>query len=443
MENPFSFYLVADTHFFEPSLGASGEKYDEYMKREQMCLAENSAIADAAFEKIKADKSTDIIIIPGDLVKNGEKASHISFIKRLEELKKSGKKIYVTTALHDFEDNPRGYKGNEYIAVEGTKRSELPELYRDFGFGDAVAFDDESYSYVAQINEKVRMIAINCDGDEKRKGYISERLLGWIKKQVQKAEKDGCFVFAVNHYPILPACPVFEFVEDAKVGDYKETAEFLADIGINIIFTGHMHIQSIKKYVSKKGNELYDVCTSALVGSPAKYRKVEFTSDDKVVIATLDVPDFTFNGITYNTEEYCSRQFSQMINNTVEAALSGGEGKNKFLKNIGRKAVFGFTLGTVGRLLCFRTDKSISHIKLMDFITAVILNLFSGELPFVEGTCEYEFFRKLLSRLSFITSKVSAKLKAQGKPWDIERIVFDSIGNGTGIDNNNTVLKLK
>ena len=33
-----SFYLLTDTHYFEPSLGASGKGYDEYMKGEQCAL---------------------------------------------------------------------------------------------------------------------------------------------------------------------------------------------------------------------------------------------------------------------------------------------------------------------------------------------------------------------------------------------------------------------
>lgn len=442
MEPHFSFYLVADTHYFEPALGAGGRKYDEYMKTQQMCLGENSAIVNAAFEKIKEDRETEIVIIPGDLVKDGEKESHLSFIRCLEELKKAGKKIYVTTALHDYNDNPRGYAGDKYVPVEGTKRSELPLLYQKFGFGDAIAFDEETYSYVAQIDEKVRMIAVNCDGENGERGAISERLLKWIEHQAQQARKDDCFVFAVNHYPILPACPVFEFIKDAQVRNYRNTAEFLADAGISIVFTGHMHIQSIKRYVSQNGNELYDVCTSALVGSPAKYRKVEFRGNN-VIIQSLDVPDFTFKGKTFKTGDYCNRQFAHMVDNTVNSAVASLGEKNKFAGKIVAKAVSGFTLGTVGRLLIFKTDNSIKKIKLTDFAVEVILNLFSGEMGFVEGTAQYEFFKKVLSRLRFITNKVSEKLKEQGKPCDIEKLVFDSIGNNTGIDNNNAVINLK
>ena len=73
---PLSFYLVTDTHYFEPSLGASGKAFDNYMRKEQYFMRESSAIVKATFEKLAADKTVDTVLIPGDLSKNGEIESH-------------------------------------------------------------------------------------------------------------------------------------------------------------------------------------------------------------------------------------------------------------------------------------------------------------------------------------------------------------------------------
>ena len=89
---PISFYLITDTHYFEPSLGAEGKAYEEYMKGEQFFLKESSAIVKSTFERISEDKETDLVIIPGDLSKNGEKESHKSFVKELNKLKENEKK---------------------------------------------------------------------------------------------------------------------------------------------------------------------------------------------------------------------------------------------------------------------------------------------------------------------------------------------------------------
>ena len=71
--NAFGFYLLTDTHYFESSLGAEGKAFDEYMRREQYFMKESGAIIKSVFKRIAEDKKTDVVIIPGDLSKNGEK----------------------------------------------------------------------------------------------------------------------------------------------------------------------------------------------------------------------------------------------------------------------------------------------------------------------------------------------------------------------------------
>ena len=92
------FYLVTDTHYFERSLGCSGSFYDNKMKGEQMCLAENQIINRALFEEISNDPDTQTLLIAGDLSKNGEYESHISYIEDLKKLKAKGKRIFLITA---------------------------------------------------------------------------------------------------------------------------------------------------------------------------------------------------------------------------------------------------------------------------------------------------------------------------------------------------------
>ena len=70
---PIDFYLVTDTHYFENELGAGGEAFEKNMVTEQYFVKESHAIVSSVFNKIIEDKETEIVIIPGDLVKNGEK----------------------------------------------------------------------------------------------------------------------------------------------------------------------------------------------------------------------------------------------------------------------------------------------------------------------------------------------------------------------------------
>lgn len=439
--NPVSFYLVTDTHYFEPSLGAEGAAYDEYIKREQYFMAESSDIVKATFEKIAADKSVDIVLIPGDLSKNGELESHKSFIKELDKLEASGKKIFVITAGHDYGEKSRAFVGDKCIDVEGTDFRSLREMYADYGYSQALAVDDSTLSYIAQIAPQVRLLAINCDGEGNPKGEVDERLEGWIKIQLDEAKKDGCSVLAMCHYPMIPSVPVFDLVGDAKLKNWRRTASLLADNGVELILTGHMHIQSINEYVSENGNKIVDICTACLVGSPAKYRKIS-VDGNVMTVESIDTPEFRSNTDGVGLQEFFDRQFVYSIQNRILGALSGGKGAAKVLKSFGKKIVGNITVGGLGRLLWIKTDKSIRKIKFIDFAGNIGVAIFKGDMPYGAGTPEGDAVARVLKRFGFIIRKLEPKISKNGVKVDLTDTLLNTISNNKGYSDNNAVMKL-
>ncbi len=439
----FGFYLLTDTHYFEPSLGAEGKAFENYMSKEQYFMKESSAIIKSVFSRIAEDKETDIVIIPGDLTKNGEKESHKSFIKELYKLKESGKKIFVITAGHDYNDYSFAYKNDERIEVEGTAFEELYDMYRDFGYGDAVAFDKRTNSYVAKIADGVRMLAINCDSFNNPKGAMDNRLMCWAKKQLDKAKEDNCCVFAICHYPIIPSVPVFDLVGDAKIKEWRKVAAFLADNGVELIFTGHMHIQSINEFYSEKGNRLIDICTSCLVGSPAKYRKITVNNNSVMKVESIDVSDFGIETNGLSAQEFFDRQFGSAIVTRISNALSGGKGIVKALKKLGEKAYKKATLGALSKILLIPIDKSLKSKKLTELVAEVGLSIFAGDQSYVKGTPEYDMINCFLKRFSFVIKKVEPKLSKNGNKADLTEMILNTIGNNKGYSDLNAEFTLK
>ncbi|MBQ1996807.1 MAG: metallophosphoesterase, partial [Clostridia bacterium] len=382
---PISFYLVTDTHYFENKLGAGGKAFEKNMVTEQYFVKESHAIVSSTFEKIMEDKETDIVIIPGDLVKNGEKESHNSFIKELYKLKENGKKVYVITAGHDYNDSAYILKDDGRVPVEGTDFNDICDMYSDFGYGDAIAFDEPTHSYMAEIADGVRMLAIHCDSKNQPKGAMDDRLMAWAKEQLDKAKEDGCSVFAICHYPIIPPVPVFDLVGDAKIKDWRKVASFLADNGVELVLTGHMHIQSINEFCSEKGNRLIDVCTACLVGSPGKYRKITIDENSALKVRTLGVPDFGWDLKGLTPQEYFDNHFASAIVARVRGALGGGKGIVKHLKAFARKRLDKITIRTVKRLLFIKRDKEFDRKKFTDFVGEVGVSIFTGDGPYVEG----------------------------------------------------------
>lgn len=435
---PFKFYLVTDTHYFEPSLGASGAAYSEYMKKEQYFMAESSDIVKAVFDKIAEDTETEYVLIPGDLSKNGEIESHKSFIKELYKLKNSGKKIFVITAGHDYNDKSRAFLGDECIEVEGTPFKMLPELYKDFGYSQALEIDDKTLSYVAEIADGLRLLAVNCDGEGNPKGTIDDRLTEWIKLQLDKAKSAGCEVIAMCHYPVIPPVPVFDLIGDARLNNWRDAAAFLADNGVRLVLTGHMHIQSINKFTSENENTIVDICTAGLVGSPAKYRKI-LLDDKRIKIESIDVPDFRAEASDVSISELFDSQFRHSIINRIDGIFDGGG----FAKKVGRKILNGITVGAVGRLLFVRVDKSLKKRKLLDLAGEVGVAVFAGDQPYVCGTPVGDAFSSALNRLGFILKKLEPKLSKNGVEINLKQMLLNTIGNNKGYSDNNIEIELK
>ena len=439
---PVSFYLLTDTHYYENSLGVEGKAFEEYMKKEQYFMKESSAITVSTFKRIAEDKETDIVIIPGDVTKNGELESHKSFIRELYKLRESGKKIFLITAGHDYGDS-FAFKNDEKIDVEGADFESLTEMYKDFGCGDAIAFDEPTHSYVAQITDGIRMLGICCDSPNQPKGAMDERLMAWAKEQLDKAKADGCSVFAICHYPIIPSVPVFDLVGDAKIKEWRKVAAFLADNGVELVLTGHMHIQSINEFYSEKGNRLIDVCTSCLVGSPAKYRKITVNGNSELKVESIDIGDFGWDMQGLTVQEYCYNQFKNSITVRVLNALKGGNGIVKHIKKLGTKLVTTGTVGTLGKILLIKVPKPLKEKKLTDFIGEVGVSIFLGDMPYTEGTPTYEALRRILKRFSFVIKKLEPKLSKDGVKIDLTEMLLNTIGSNKPYSDNNAEFILK
>lgn len=447
-----NFYLITDTHFFKNSLGAYGKEYDDFMRFEQKCFAETESINNAVFDFLKKTEKTDTVLIAGDLSFNGEKESHLGFIKLLKELKNNGKKIYVITAGHDFNEKCWGYSEKGKYEVEATDRDELFDLYYEFGFEDAIAVDRKHLSYVAQIADGVRLLALNNDGTEEVRDTFDDEQMEWIKEQAEKAREDGQMMFAMNHFPLLAGQPLFSVIPTAVQKNAAKTTDMLADLGVHLVFTGHMHNQSINEKTTSNGNKFYDVCTGSVIASPASMRFVTIESEDTVDIKTEHIPDFEWNTDGRTCQKYLDDLFDGMILNMLEDMKTNPQ---RFLQKVGlgdKKALFPLikfigkkadtiTLGSAARLLLIKCDESIKGNALKYLIVSLVRNMFSGNQPYTDDTPEGKLIMNFLHRFNFVLKRLKLK-NIDGEPVDFIEIMKHSIGN-YGTDDNNAVLKLK
>ncbi len=451
---PFKFYLITDTHYYKHSLSRYNEYYDDFMHYEQKCFAETQAINEAVFDWLEKADEADAVLIAGDLSFNGEKESHLAFIEHLYKLKESGKKVYVVTADHDFKENREdcfGFDENGWIHPENTPREELFDLYKDFGFGEAIAVDKQHLSYVAQLSDGVRLLALNNDGNADGGRHFEESHIEWIKEQTQKAREDGQMMFAMNHYPLIPGQPIFNLIGDTYQKDAGEVTKLLADEGVHLCFTGHMHNQSINVIETEKGNKFYDVCTGSIIADPSVIRLVNIIDDETVDIKTYETPDFDYDTGGKTCKQYLKDLFDNMIVNVLDdMAYDTERMMGKFhidnpklkpvLKTVG-KILQKTTVGGLGRMLFFKVDKSIKKEKVKDVAAELVRMMFEGNQYFKEGTPKGDALLAMFARLKPVLKKVNAKT-IDGKEADIFDLLKNSAGN-YDIDDYNAVLKLK
>lgn len=419
MQN-LNFYLVTDTHFFDPSFKRSGAAYEKRSISDQKCVAETPAIIDAGFKQIADDKETNIILIPGDLVYRGEYQSHVGLRNRLYKLKEQGKKIYLITARHDYDDNDSfEFDGDKMLPVKAMPRDELRDFYKDFGFDGAISEHKESMSYVAQLADGIRLLALNCDGDCKDFKGLWDNQMKWALEQIEDAHRTGNYIFAMTHYPLLPFSPIMNLISDSHLTDWEKRANQFADAGLDLIFTGHMHAQAVTEYVTENGNKITDVQTGCFVGCPCAYRKVTIKD------STADIKSYTINDFDYDKQgksasEYFQWRFDRMIDYKMEEILP--KSAMKILNKLTVKKICIF--------LWFNPDKSIQNILAKDLGIELVRNIFIGNEPYVKGTAVYEGFEKLINRLSLIIHIAEKKAGKKNKVLsDIKSFLLCTIGD--------------
>ena len=339
-------------------------------------------------------------MIPGDLIYRGEYQSHVGFRERLYRLKEQGKRIYLITARHDYDSGDSfEFEGDKMIPVKGMPREELREFYKDFGFDEAISEHKETMSYVIQLTHGIRLLALNCDGDLKGFKGIFDNQLEWALNEVKKAHDSGNYIFAMTHYPLLPFSPIMNLVGDAHLTDWEKIATALADAGVDLIFTGHMHAQSVTEYKTENGNTITDVQTGCFVGCPCAYRKITFEDRNPVNIKSFTINDFDYDKGGRTAQEYFKWRFDRMIEVKMHEILAK------------------------------------PAMKAVD-------NIFMGDEPYTKGTPMYETMSKMLKRLHPITHFIEKKVKNKNPILaDLDTFILSMIGDENQRDNN-AVLKI-
>ncbi|MCM1286148.1 MAG: metallophosphoesterase [Acetobacter sp.] len=422
------FYQITDLHFYPAkAMKACGDEWIYRTTYDQKCIAESEAILDSTIELLLADKEIDIIFITGDNVCDGERAGHYELQKKLRKLTNAGKRVFIITGTHDLHPQPLGYsKEKGEYQVEGCTRDELIDIYKEFGYDDAVATHHDTFSYVSKLDDTTRLIALNDDGigfEDGFHGYFEDQL-GWIKEQLEEGKKSGDKMLVITHHPLLAPSPFYEFYsKNQMLGNCDEIRDLFADYGVQFVFTGHSHMHNINYYDSEKGNRIYDINTASLIAYPSPIRRFELT-DTELKVETLHITKLDFDLKSMSYMEYSKNHFDYMLKDILYSAahdfehfcvvaegFSLHEEQSRKLRvpiTILGKVLDTLTFKKAGKLLMCTSKIAprMYNVRLCDFIIDLIRNIYAGDEPYYPGSAEYDSFMAIYNRFAPILHKL-------------------------------------
>lgn len=323
MKRLAKFAVIADPHYFSEKLGCCGEAYERRAGSDQKMLAPSRGTVIAALEEVK-NSDAEFLMIAGDLSNDGEACSHEEIRELLYEFKKH-KPVYVITATHDWccDGNPRRYEGeNIFNDVETIPPEALHDFYKDFGPDESISefhTHQDKVSYVVRPCEGVTVFCLDDDQNGEGGSGYSEEHFKWITEQTNQAKGRDDIVFGMQHHHLH--LTEFDRVINGKGSvEYRERlCKKFADIGFPAMFTGHSHMQHIRKIESENNNPFYEINVASISGYPAPIVYVD-AYENGLDIKTEHLKGFEYKGETY-TNDYLKAHATRLFTKVIEAAV--------------------------------------------------------------------------------------------------------------------------
>ncbi|MBQ7540979.1 MAG: metallophosphoesterase [Clostridia bacterium] len=432
MKRKTTFYHITDSHLLSPDIWVEGGAIDRRERGDQIALKATPQILDAFIEKILADDEADAVLFTGDNVNEGDVQSHEAFRARLERLTAAGKRVFVTSATHDYcgaGDDENTFRACRYTK-DGTepipflRKGELFGFYYDYGPKQAIDVHRESGSYVVRLCDGVRLAMIGDNGNGRSHCGLFEDGMRWLQNALHEAREAGEYVLLAVHHPVLPPWEVFRHMADYELfGGYRELYEMMCAENVRVVFTGHTHLQSIRKYTDSAGRWFLDVSTIALANAAGKMRRVTADADSGVCtvrsvgIETLPGADaggrspfeclygLNFPGILERLLPLGAHDFDAFL------ALADGFLPAEKLRSHKKAIRFAcrrlerMKLSAAARLsatwkkLTPAQRKSAGRERLTDVVFEVLRHIYPGNAPYPPGTVEHTVFTGCAEKL--------------------------------------------
>ena len=303
--------VMSDDHYLSPSMIRDTADYTTALNSDRKMFAESDAILRTMLDAVRQDKP-DVLLISGDLTKDGEQECHKALAKALQQLQRDvpGLKVYVINGNHDIRNaDALNFNTADGKAVPATRTD--PEDFKriyDFIYSDPTVIatytppagkEAGGLSYVARPADGYTLVVIDTGryssdntstgkNEHETSGAISADLEQWVIEQTAAAKARGDVVLGMQHHGLVAHFDVQPTILPMYlVNDYERLSQEYADAGMSVMFTGHSHAVDIASATTVAGNTIYDIETGSGLTYPSPLRFVELRrSADATVVST-------------------------------------------------------------------------------------------------------------------------------------------------------------
>ena len=327
--------IISDIHVMAPQLLVNeGSAFEEYLAQDRKMLRESLEILETLVTSI-LELKPDIVLVTGDLTKDGERVSHELVAAQLHRLIDAGIQVLVVPGNHDI-NNPdaRVYDGDSTTPVATITRGEFADIYHDMGYDERSMRDPDTLSYCRNVTDDLTILGIDACMDRlntfvsrgdardhcKTSGRLEASSQQWLVEQAEKATTSGHRVIAMMHHHLAPHFHMEEtLAAPYMVDEAGSFCQRLIEAGVHIIFTGHLHISDVSQF-SRQHGTMVEIATAAAVGYPCQWRVATcYPGNGKMHIQTRTLCSLPSNS---DFGEDARKVFSNSIPTIVNGVLT-------------------------------------------------------------------------------------------------------------------------
>ena len=308
-------YVATDLHVMGPELLVNeGSAWDNYISSSHKLEDYSVGLFQNMIDSILLQKP-DIVMIPGDISKDGEKLSHEYISRELSRLTDAGIKVYVVPGNHDIGtiENAQYFDGDKRYKAENITSADFAKIYAPFGYEGTVR-DENSLSYVSEPVDGLVIIGIDSHSRK-----IGNKTLNWICEQATNAREQNKQVIAMMHHPIMEHFNgQTRMKSDAIVKDDENVRLRFMEAGIHTVFTGHFHTTDVAMaYNESHTDSIFDITTGSKISYPMHHRWITLREN----LSRMEINTFVTDSIKGHPEivDVAKKRIEKNINAKLES----------------------------------------------------------------------------------------------------------------------------